>query len=239
MYSSSRSRIFSSRSLLELVHLGADLGLEGRKILVQALGVDPRDQVRGEVDDLLERLRCDVEQVPEPARDTLEVPDVRDGRGQLDVAHPLAPHLRACDLDATALADDALEADALVLPAVALPVLRRTEDLLAEESVLLGLERAVVDRLGLLHLAVGPGEDVARSRQIDGEPMALVHVEHVMAPLMLRSEQVQCWLGPRLPRRCPVRAATGRCRAIRWCGRRPRRAHGSRSARPARSSRGR
>ena len=28
-----------------------------------------------------------------------------------------------------------------------------------------------------------------------------------MAPLMLRSEQVQCWLGLRLPRRCPVRAA--------------------------------
>ena len=169
---------------LDVADLGAHLGLERRQVLVQALGVDPRDQVRGEVDDLLERLRRDVEQVAEPARDALEVPDVRDRRGQLDVTHPLAAHLGARDLDAAALADDALEADALVLAAVALPVLRRTEDLLAEESVLLGLERAVVDRLGLLHLAVGPGEDVAGSRQVDGEAMALVHVEHVMTPLI-------------------------------------------------------
>ena len=156
----------------DVADLGLHLGLERREVLVQALGVDPRDEVRGEVDDLLEALRRDVEQVAEPARDTLEVPDVRDGRGELDVAHALAPHLRARDLDATALADDALEAHALVLAAVALPVLRRTEDLLAEEAVLLGLERAVVDRLGLLHLAVRPGEDVAGGREIDGEPAA-------------------------------------------------------------------
>src|SRR5205085_2647036 len=138
--------------------------------------------VRGEVDDLLERVRCDVEEVAETARHALEVPDVRDGRGELDVTHPLASHLRARDLYATTLADDALEAHPLVLPAVALPVLGRTEDLLAEESVLLGLERAVVDGLGLLHLAVRPGEDVTRGREIDGEPVALVDVEHVYLP---------------------------------------------------------
>jgi hypothetical protein len=77
-----------------------------------------------------------------------------DGRGQLDVAHPLAPHLGPSDLDAAALTDDALEADALVLAAVALPVPRRPEDLLAEQAVLLGLEGAVVDRLRLADLAV-------------------------------------------------------------------------------------
>src|SRR5207253_1751083 len=81
----------------------------------------------------------------------------------------LAPHLRPRYLDAAALADDALEADALVLAAVALPVLRRTEDLLAEEPVLLRLERAVIDRLGLLHLTVRPREDVARGGQVDRE----------------------------------------------------------------------
>src|SRR4029079_18657730 len=93
------------------------------------------------------------------------------------VAHALAAHLRARDLDATPLADDALEAHALVLAAVALPVLRRTEDLLAEESVLLGLERAVVDGLRLLHFAVRPREDVARGCEIDREPRALVDVK--------------------------------------------------------------
>ena len=70
------------------------------------------------------------------------------------MAHALATNLRACDLYTAALADDAFKADALVLAAVALPVLRRAEDLLAEESVLLRLEGSVVDRLWLLYLTV-------------------------------------------------------------------------------------
>src|SRR5207245_7029266 len=96
------------------------------------------------------------EQVRQPAARAPQVPDVDHGRGQLDVAHALAPHLRPRDLDAAALADDAAEPDALVLAAVALPVLGGTEDLLAEEAVLLGTERAVVDGLRLLDLTVGP-----------------------------------------------------------------------------------
>ena len=79
--------------LLDVADLGLDVALELREVLVPTLVVDPRDDVRGEVDDLLEALRRDVEQVAEPARDALEVPDVRDRRGQLDVAHALAPHL--------------------------------------------------------------------------------------------------------------------------------------------------
>ena len=59
------------------------------------------------------------------------------GDGQLDVAHALAAHLGARHLDAALVADDALVADALVLAAVALPVLGGTEDVLAEEAVLL------------------------------------------------------------------------------------------------------
>jgi hypothetical protein len=113
-----------------------------------------RDHVRGEVDDLLQVLRREVKQVAETARHALEVPDVGDRGGQLDVAHPLTPHLGAGDFHATALTDDALEPDPLVLTAVALPVPGRTEDLLAEEPVLLRLERAVVDGLRLLHFAV-------------------------------------------------------------------------------------
>src|SRR4029450_6919275 len=81
-------------------------------------------------------------------------------------------------LDATALADDALESDALVLAAVALPVLRRTEDLLAEEPVLLRLERAVVDRLRLLDLTVRPRADLVRGGERDRQLGGVVHVEH-------------------------------------------------------------
>ena len=142
-----------------------------------------RDHVGREVDDLLEVLRGQVEQVAEPARDALEVPDVRDRRGQLDVAHPLTTHLGAGDLDAAALADDALEADPLVLAAVALPVPGRTEDLLAEEPVLLRLEGAVVDGLRLLDLAVRPLADVVGGGQADAQLVEEVDVEHVSSCL--------------------------------------------------------
>ena len=104
---------------------------------------------------------------------------MRDRCGQFDVAHALTTHLGASDLDATALTDDALEADALVLAAVALPVPSGAEDLLAEEAVLLGLERAVVDGLRLLDLAVGPIADVVRSGQANAEFIEEVDVEHV------------------------------------------------------------
>jgi hypothetical protein len=80
------------------------------------------------------------------------------------VADALAPHLGLDDLDAALLADDAAVLHALVLAAVALVVLHRAKDLGAEEAVTLRLEGAVVDRLGLLDLAVRPG-----SRIISGD----------------------------------------------------------------------
>src|SRR5205807_3119079 len=101
------------------------------------------------------------------ARHALEEPDVRDRGGQVDVAHPLAADLGARHLDAAALADDPLVADPLVLTAVALPVLGGPEDALAEEPVLLGLERSVVDGLGLGDLAGAPGADLLGGRQAD------------------------------------------------------------------------
>ncbi|MNS67479.1 hypothetical protein D3C72_1007340 [compost metagenome] len=115
--------------------------------------------VRVEVDDVLQRAQGDVEKEAQVRRDALQVPDMRDRGGQLDVAHAVAADLRVGDFDAAALADDALVADALVLPAVALPVLGGPEDPLAEKTVALGLERTVVDRLGLGHLTARPGED--------------------------------------------------------------------------------
>src|SRR5207247_4361848 len=145
---------------LDPLGLCLDLVLEVVQVLLARRNVDRGDDRCGEVEDLLELTRSDVEQVADAARDALEEPDVRDGRGQVDVTHALAPHLLPRHLDAAALADDALVADALVLAAVALPVLRRAEDALAEQPVALGLERAVVDRLRLRHLAVRPVPDL-------------------------------------------------------------------------------
>src|SRR5207249_5608946 len=161
-----------------------DLVLEVGEVGLALVVVDCRDDRRGEVENLLELLGRDVEEVADPARYALEEPDVRDGRGQVDVAHALAAHLLARHLDAAALADDALVADALVLAAVALPVLRRTEDALAEEPVALGLERPVVDGLGLGYLARRPVANLLGRRETDPDRVELVDVDQ-SSPLLL------------------------------------------------------
>ena len=165
--------------ILDGLALDDHLGLQRRELVVAHLVVDVGDDVGREVDDLLEILRGQVEQVAQARRDALEVPDVGHGSGELDVAHALTAHLGTGHLDAAALADDALEAHALVLAAVALPVPGGTEDLLAEEAVTLGLERAVVDGLRLLDLAVAPRADVVRGGQADLKLVEEVNVEHV------------------------------------------------------------
>src|SRR5690606_18932519 len=71
------------------------------------------------------------------------------------------------DFHAALFADDALELHALVLAAQALIVLGRAEDARAEQAVTLGLERTVVDGLGLLDLAVRPRQDFFWARDVD------------------------------------------------------------------------
>ncbi len=164
-------------ALGDLLLLQVDLVLEVGQVLGATVVVDLGDHVRGEVDDLLQVLRREVEQVAQARGHALEEPDVGHRGGELDVTHPLTAHLGASDLDAAALADDALEAHALVLAAVALPVPGGTEDLLAEEPVLLRLQGPVVDGLGLLDLTVRPGADVLRGRQADAQLVEDVDVE--------------------------------------------------------------
>ena len=161
---------------VDLLALRPHLVLEVGEILGARLVVDARDDRSGEVEDLLELARSDVEEIADPARDALEEPDVGDRRSEIDVPHPLAAHLLTGHLDAAALADDPLVADALVLAAVALPVLRGTEDALAEEAVTLGLEGAVVDRLRLGDLARRPVADLLARRQSDPDRVEFVDV---------------------------------------------------------------
>jgi hypothetical protein len=99
----------------------------------------------------------------------LEEPDVRDRRGEVDVAQRSRRTLRLDDLDAALLADDAAVLHALVLAAEALVVLDRPEDLGAEQAVALRLEGPVVDGLGLLDLAVRPLADLLRATRADAD----------------------------------------------------------------------
>ena len=140
------------------------LFLEGRVVGVE-------DDVGLEVQDLLQVLDRKVEDQPDPARGALEEPDVGHRGGQQDVAHPLPADLGLRDFDPAALADDAPVLHPLVLAAEALVVVDRPEDLGAEEAVLFGLERPVVDRLGLRHLAPGPALDLVGRGDADPDPV--------------------------------------------------------------------
>ena len=125
------------------------------------------DDIGSEVQHLLQNAGTDVQQQAHAGGDALEIPDVADGGGQLNVAHALTAHLGPGDLHAAAVADLALVADLLILAAVALPVLGGPENALTEQAVPFRLQRAVVDGLGLLDLAVGPLADHLRRSDAD------------------------------------------------------------------------
>ena len=152
--------------------------------------VDSSDHVRRKVDDLLQVFRGDVQQVTQARGDALEVPDMGDRSGELDVAHPLTAHLGPGDLDPTPLADDALEADPLVLAAIAFPVPRGAEDLFAEQAITFRLEGSVIDGLRLLHLTVRPLANLVGGGQADADLVEEVHVEHSLVISLLSTNAI-------------------------------------------------
>src|SRR3989344_4488748 len=123
--------------------------------------------VTGKIGDLLQVADGHVKDEPDLRGNAAQEPDVGDGRGELDVPHPLAADDRAGDLHAALVADNALVADAAVFPAVAFVVLRGPENALVEEALPLGFRGSVVDGLGLGHLAVGPGQYLVRRREAE------------------------------------------------------------------------
>ena len=125
------------------------------------------DHVGFEVQHAFDVAQRHVEHQAQARRQRLQEPDVRARRGQVDVTHALAAHLGLRDFNAALLADHAAVLQALVLAAQALVVLDRAEDLGAEQAVALGLERAVVDRLGFLDFTEGPAADLFRRSQAD------------------------------------------------------------------------
>src|SRR6185295_5626720 len=126
-----------------------------------------------EVQHALDFTQRHVEHQADTRRQRLQEPDVRGRARELDVAHALAAHLGLRHFDAAFLADHAAVLEALVLAAQALVVLHRSEDLGAEQAVTFRLERAVVDGLRLLDLAVRPGTDHVRRSQADLDAVEL------------------------------------------------------------------
>src|SRR6516165_9846951 len=70
--------------------------------------------------------------------------------------HAIAPDFGQSDFHATLFANDTAIFHTLVLAAQAFIILDRTKDSRAEQTITLGLERAIVDRLRLLNLSERP-----------------------------------------------------------------------------------
>src|SRR3954463_822427 len=155
-------------------------------------GID-NDVVRV-VDDLLEITQRQIDEVSHRRRQRLEEPDMRDGYGELDVTHALATDAAQGDFDAAAIADHSTVANSLVFAAMAFPVLDGTEDPLAEQAVLLGLERAIVDGLGLQNLAPRPpGAETGHL-----QPLALLGILRTAHLIWRRDADLDV-----IERRCP------------------------------------
>ena len=172
-----RGRFKFLRLLLEL----ESQALDGRlsEVLMYA-----GHQVLSEVDDAFQVSRGQIEHQAQPARNALGEPDVGDRGRQGDPAHALPAHLRTGNLHAATVADYPLVANLLVLPAVALPVLRRTENPLAEQTVLLRPEGPVVDGLRLGDFAVRPDLDLLRRCQRNADCVEVIAgLNHVRAPV--------------------------------------------------------
>ena len=81
------------------------------------------------------------------------------------MAHPFAPDPAVRNLDAAAVADNAFELCAFVFSAGAFPVLLRSENPLAEKTILLRPICPIVNGLRLFHLAERPAPDIVRAGQ--------------------------------------------------------------------------
>ena len=147
-----------------------EVHLVGEQLAALHLGHARVDDDEGfEIQHALDLAQRHVEHEADARRQRLQEPDVRGRARELDVAHALAAHLGLRHFDAALLADDAAVLQALVLAAQALVVLDGPEDLGAEQAVAFRLERAVVDRLRLLHLAERPRPDHVRRRERDAD----------------------------------------------------------------------
>ena len=125
-----------------------------------------------------------IQQQANARRQRLQKPDMGHGAGQLNVAHALPAHLGERDLNATLLTNHTPVLKTLVLSAKALVILNGPKNAGAEKAIALGLKGPVVDGLGLLHLAKGPGTDHLRRRETNAQGIEVIG-------LGLRLQQIQ------------------------------------------------
>ncbi len=91
------------------------------------------------------------------------------------MTHALAAYPRVSDLYAATVADHPLVLHAPILTAGALPVLFRSENSLAKQTVLFRSVGSVVDRLGFLYFAKRPTANILRAGKADLDGCKIVY----------------------------------------------------------------
>ncbi len=92
---------------------------------------------------------------------TFEKPDMASRHGEFNMPHAFATNASERHFHAATVANDAAMFDALVFSAGTFPILHRTENAFAEQAAFFRLERAVIDRLGILDFAFAPRTDAS------------------------------------------------------------------------------
>src|SRR5215813_11937667 len=125
--------------------------------------------------------------MPDAARQSLEEPDMGPGAGQFDVAKPLASNLGKRDFNTAFVADHTAVFHPFVFAAQAFPVRDGTENASAEQTILLRLERPIVDGLRLGYFAMRPRANLFWRGQTD--PNAVKIGDRCRPVIRIRSNQ--------------------------------------------------
>ncbi len=108
------------------------------------------------IENLLQIARRHIEQETHAARNTPEIPNMRDRSSQTNVSHPLASYFGPGYFYTALVADYATISDLFILTAITFPVLGRTENLFTKETVGLRFERSIVNGFRLFNFTVRP-----------------------------------------------------------------------------------
>ena len=92
------------------------------------------------------------------------------------MTHTFTTHDGARHFDAALVADDAVVSDPLIFSTVAFPILRRTEDLLAEQSIRFVTLSAIIDRFRFGYFTGRPLHDLFRTRERQSHAVEIAHL---------------------------------------------------------------
>ena len=148
------SHIWYFKGVPSKIGLLLNMGPKQLEQLVYAAGVD--NHVGGKVDNLFKLFRSHIQKQTDFRRNALEIPNMGNGCGKLNVPHSFTAHFGTRDFHSALFTYVTFIFYSLILTAMTLPILHRPEDLFAEKTVFFGFLGTVVDRFGFGYFPVRP-----------------------------------------------------------------------------------